>query len=857
MTIGDFWRKLTGRRRTAEAELDDEIGFHIAERTDELVAAGIERREAREQAAREFGARGRVRAEAQDAWTFGWAEEWYRDTAHAARGFAKQWPFSLAVILSLALGIGVNLAIFGIVSEFFLRDPSVRDPQSLYIVTLAGSSDMESRAFALLRDSKVLPELTGFRELNDINWRNGEERARLYGTALGDGYFEVTGTPMAMGRGWSRGESNVVVISDGFWRGRLGADPNVLGRALTLNGAPYTITGVLPADHRTLIGFGFAPDIAIPARREDSLRVIARLPEGMSPLQAIDRLRAVTPVLDQAVPRGHGSYRDFMSVTGVRALERFRGSKGLAMIVIVGLVGTMVFLVLAIACANIASLLLARAASRRQEFAVRASLGAGRGRLLRQMLSETLLLAGLGSAAGVAVHWLVTQMLNSLVLPIPIPIRLHVVTDSVILIYAAVLAIAAALLAGLLPALRASRVDLNAVLKSGERQMSGPPLRLRRWLLGAQVAASVLLIATGLLCLRSLDQTTSVDLGLKTDTIWARMTLMPQAKAEPVVNRVLERLRAHPAFGAVAFAQIVPFNDEWNEGTTVGLEEDAKPPRRKFHVNLVSGAYFEAIGIPLRAGRTFRDRVDETGEVVISESLARLVGGGTGNLIGRRLRVSGDRLYEIIGVAADSKHMALGEVEPLAMYRSIHTKREWRTQVDFLARPKVPAGEAARIMRDQLIELEPAAAVEAKPFSAALGLALLPSQAGSVVFGAMGILGLVLSTVGLYGTVAYSVRQRTAEIGLRMALGAAPRDVLALVLRENIRTLVFGGAVGFALAMLIARPLAIILVPGVAAADPASLLGVMGILAVVATLAIVGPARRAMRIDPLVGLRME
>ena len=858
----ELWRKLRNNRNQLDEDLAEELRFHLEERADELASKGLTRTQALRQARLELGTPVAIREESKDQWSLGWIEDWYTDTLQAARGFAKQPGFVLAAVLSFGLGIGVNLALFGIASQLILSDPSVQDPASLYSIRFAGSSHLDANVFRTLSESNLLPGVTGYTAADDLNWRSGEDSTRLFGIAAAPNYFSLTGTPLAQGRGFSANEPYTAVISDSFWRKHLGSDPQALGKPLWLNGAAHTIIGILPADYRSLIGFGFSPDLFFPAPPDKPLQVVARFPAATPRQQLISQTTSAARVLDSTHPNLHSKYQEFITAASFAGVDRLQAILRPAGIAAIGLVGAMFLLILLIACANVASLLLARTAARSQDLAIRSSLGATPARLLRLLLAETLLLSFGGSLAGIGLYFFFTRFIGTLPLPIPIPLVLRAETNWASLAYALLLAILAAWLAGLIPAWRASRRGIAVTLKASEHQVAAPSITLRRWLLGAQIAASILLLSTGLLFVRNLAQTTKLDPGFRLDTLWTRMTLVPSQfkekdKIAALTSEALRRLRADPRIESAAFASVIPFNDQANMRTNVHIDMDSTQANYRFNNNTVSSAYFATMGIPLLEGREFSDTNAEAESVILSKTFASRLFGGK-SAVGRRIflqQSGGAKPYEIIGVVADIKHMGLGEEGSIALYRPMQPNGDWRTQLDLVARPRAASAATARIMRAILLDLSASSAVETKRLGDSLGLALLPSQAGAIVFSALGLLGLALSAVGLHGTVTFSVRQRSSEIGLRMALGASPAQILGLIAKENCLTLLAGGIAGTALAIAVARPLAFFLVPGMSSVGPASFAAILLGIGLVATIAILGPARRAMRIDPLEALR--
>src|SRR5215471_11031682 len=398
-----------GRRQNFNRELDDEIQFHIETRADELERAGVPRPEALAQAGREFGSPVRMREQTRAAWQIKWVEDLLSDLRYALRALARSPGFAAAAIFSLALGIGANTTMFSLTMEFLFSRPSCRDPETLRFIQIGGNSAAEVRDWRFLRNAHIFEDVAGSFEEAEANWRNGEDTYRLFVMPVTDNFFNMVGVSVAFGRAIQPGEQYTVVLSNGFWQRRLAGDPNVLGRVLVLDGRHYTVVGVLPRETRTLLGFGFAPELYFPVLREDELvSLVARLPDGITRPQAIARLQATCKELNKIHPRSQNdSWANGIRVARVAGLERLDelglGPFAAFFVMLMIVVG----LVLLIACANVSSLLLARASSRRQELAIRLAIGAGRGRIVRQLLAESLLLALLGTSAGFLLNtWL-------------------------------------------------------------------------------------------------------------------------------------------------------------------------------------------------------------------------------------------------------------------------------------------------------------------------------------------------------------------------------------------------------------------------------------------------------------------
>jgi predicted permease len=865
------WRRLAhlGRASTFDRELDEEIALHIEMRADELQQDGLARADALARARREFGSSLRAKEETRAAWQVRWLEEMRSDIAYAARALRRNRGFAAAGVFSLALGIGANTSIFSLTLEFLFSEPSSRDAETLVAMRVGGNSHAHMRHYRFLRDAGLFAGLAGSNEEAEANWRAGDETHRLHVMRVTDNFFGVVGVPLAMGRPIEPGDQDVVVLSDRFWRNRLGADAGVIGRALTIDGRPHTVSGVLPPDHRTVLGFGFAPDVYLPASREnDVVALIARLPEGMSLGAAYTRLIAACRELDKVYPpewNPKASWVTNTEVVPVAGLARLRNLSMVPFVAFFSMLLIVVGLVLLIACANVSNLLLARASTRRQELAIRLALGAGRRRILRQLMAESLLLALLGAGAGLLVNLWLARFLNRVELPLPIPVRLLIEPDWRLLGYAAVIAVASAVVAGLLPALKATRSGVSEALKRTDRRVEGQG-SLRRGLIVTQLAVSVVLLTMGLLFVRNMTRSMTMSPGFDADgAVWASMRLVPESysseeQVRSVTDAALRELRALPGVEAASVARVVPLNGNSVRGDMVLTDTSTQPVQVRFHNNEVGPEYFRTMGIPILAGREFApsDGKGALEVAILNQNLARRMFGDQ-DPVGRTFRYPGptpSAPITVVGVAANSKYFTLGEENPMAMYSAYSQAAAGNLTPQLLVRSSRPAGLVREISR-KLGGLDRSAAIEVKPMRDALGFALLPSRIGAALLGSAALLGLALATIGLYGVLAYSVTRRTSEIGLRMALGADARAVLEMVLRESSALVGSGVAIGLGIAVFATRPLAMFLVSELRPTDPVTWLGVIGVLAAVAAAATLAPALRAIRIDPMTALRSE
>jgi putative ABC transport system permease protein len=867
--LRELWRKLcwlAGRSRF-QAELADEMQFHLESRAEELEQSGISRPEALAIARREFGSRLKVAEDTSGAWQMRWLEDLLSDLRYAARALFRNPGFALTAILCLALGIGANTTVFNITTSFLFSEPSCRDSKLLVGIWEGGNSAASLADYKFLKDAHVFDGMAGINIEREVNFRDGDRTRRFYAGIVTDDFFNTLGIPLLMGRGIAPGERDTTVLSYRLWRGAFAADPAILGRKVILEGRAYTAVGVLPADHRSVAGFGLSPEIYVPVLDDDEhVQFYGRLPKAMNIGIARERLRSVFEQLDRIHPKDGWKRTDQVRVTGVTGFDVLNQEIPGAVSAFFALLLVVVGMVLLIACSNVASLLLARASSRSHELAIRLALGASRRRVVRHLLAESLLLSALGAMVGLMINLACARLIQNLTLPLPVPIQIVVLPDWRLLWYSLGTVLISALLCGLLPALKAVKRDVNQTLKQDEHQI-GRTWSLRSVLVAGQLAVSIVLLATGFLFVHNLLRATTMNPGFDAGhAVWAYMRLVPdqykdadQGRQLSLVHSALERLRALPGVESAAITRRVPLNDNCVIGTSLRTDRAAAPVDVEYQCNNVSPNYFRTIGISLLRGREFSD-ADRRGSqavAIVNESFARAVFGDT-NPVGHTIVTdfTNDKPKLIVGVVRDSKYFTLSEKQRLAVYDPYFAYDE-PVNLHFLIRTRGAPSEYVKPIGDLLGGLDPTAVVETKPMSQAMGLALLPSQAGAAMLGTTGILGLLLAAIGLYGVLLYSVSSRTREIGLRVALGATPADVLRIILRHSLALVASGVVAGLALAFFAMQPLALFLVPGLDALDSIAFLSVIGVLGAVALLATLAPAIQALRVDPMVALRFE
>ncbi|OFW23567.1 MAG: hypothetical protein A3G21_06470 [Acidobacteria bacterium RIFCSPLOWO2_12_FULL_66_21] len=710
-----------------------------------------------------------------------------------------------------------------------------------------------------------------------VNWRDGDASLTITPLLVTANFFDVMRIPASRGRGFTATEAQaegnrLVVISDGFWRRHLGGDPAGVGRPLTINGQPYAVAGVLAPGIRSLPGYGVVPDVYLPispallpaleAPRHSAVQLIGRLAPGQSVAEGRAAVAAVVQSLgDEYGDSGFRVLTDFSVVGGLSQSEDFRivGAFFLVLLVVAGLV-------LAIACANVAGLLLARSTTRRREIALRVAFGASRARLVQQLLTEGLTIALVGTVAGFALTLVAAQLFAHVSLPLPIPLELHLAFDGRLAALAAGLVAASALLCGLTPALQATRPTLVPALKQEEPRYMHRRFTLRGVLVVGQVAVSLVLLVTAGLFLRNLSKTQSLSPGFDVDRLLVAQVTFVEGRqgttSAPAIAAIVDRVRELPPVQAAAVADGVPLTIRPGSkvGTDIRIEGRDGPVRVEYDDNAVGPGYFATMGIRVLRGRDFTqaDRPGAPPVLVVNQEFARRYFDG-GDPIGRHVGLSDPPgpLAEVVGVVANGKYRTLGENQDAAIYQPYLQRAAIGRLGHVLVRTSTAPETIVRDVGKAIGQVDPSAAVRVEPMATALRFAVLPSQIGALLLGVLGSMGLLLAMVGLYGVISFSVGRRTAEIGIRMALGASRRAVWRLVFIDAAVLVGTGVTIGLIAAWLVTRPLAAFLVPELSASDPVSFAGTAAVLVAVGIVATWLPARRAVSIDPSIALRTD
>ena len=876
------------RRAAVERELVRELQSHLDLQVEEYVTRGMSPDAARQAALREFGGVTRFQDEVRDTWHVTLLDDIRRDVRYAWRGLLRSPLLLIVAVLSIGLGVAVNTTIFALANTLLLQPPTARDADALVHIRVRGRSHVSYNQWRALEESGGLAGLAGYQVEAEVNWLRGDAAVALVPMLVTANFFDVLGVPVARGRAFTATEARaeldprVVVVSDGFWRTALGGDPDVVGRAITLNARPYTIVGVLAPRIRSVFGYGVAPEVYLPLSRT----LVPYLNEpGGSVVQLVGRLHDGQTLPDGRAAFAAAAQRAEAVVTspadtGFAGVELFAPARGLseanapgagARGTVAGFLGILlviVGLILCIACANVAGLLLARNAERRHEIALRLALGAGRPRLVRQLLTEGLWLALLGTTGGMAIATPLLELMNRVSLPIPMPIELNLTIDRTVVGYATLLIVIACVLSALVPALQATRVAVAPELKNDNRGTLTQRLTLRRLLAVGQVAVSLTLLIMAVLFARNLGRAHSLDPGFDTaHTAVAQVAFVQdrysRGARDAMIENALQRVRQTPGVTRAAATSGVPLTMSGGRSTGIEITVDGKG--EPFHVEFsgsdVGPDYFATVGMRTIRGREFRDTDDRDAPpvVIVNEEFVRRYFGGK-DPVGRMLDLPGDSGVvptRIVGVVSDTKHRTLGEATRPGVYVPFRQRGVDSRVVFIVASTTGNASALLTPLRRVIGQLDPSTAVEVRTMRSALAFAFLPSRVGAIVVGSLGVLGLVLAMIGLFGVISFGAARRVREIAIRMSLGATRASVIGLVLRDASFVAGVGMALGIAASLAVTRPLAAFLVDGLSVRDPVTYLVTAGGLGVVAVAASWIPAWRAARIDPMAVLRRE
>lgn len=810
-----------------------------------------------------------------------------QDLRYALRSFRRAPLVTAVTAHTIAIGVGATTTMLSVANALLVRPPAgVRDPGSLMTVHAMSRNGSSFHAFSYLdlrdlqRAQSGLTSLAGF-TVFPASLRTGEDPELRMGMLVTSNYFGTLGTRAARGRFFTTEEDTgpggprVVVLSHALWQARFGGDTAIVGRTIELNGQPFTVVGVAEPGFRSHVA---AVDVSLwvpvaldpvvsnrqllEGRQQSFLEIAARAPAGM-PRQRI------AAELDRTYREaGISAGLDRDRRVDVRSYSAVPGQVLLPVMGFLGLFLILAAMVLLIAAANVANVMLARGSARAREIAVRLAVGAGRSRLVRQLVTESVLLFLVGGAAGTAAAVFATRILSGLQPPVPMPVALDFHVDLRVLLVALGVTLVTGLVFGLAPAFQSTRLDLTRALKNEAAAARVGRFRLRSTFVAAQVAGTTLLLVVAGLFTRALGRTGSVDLGFDPGSMHV-MTLEMQVHGRSAQEvgafgeRLIERASALPGVTSVAVTDFLPLN-LGNQQTAVALEGRGEGPGVGFFQTdfaSVSPGFFDAMSLPLVSGRAFiaADRSGSPGVAIINETLARQIWPGE-NPVGKQLHFGspnpseGDRV-EIVGVARDAKYRGLGDTQVAMIY--VPLAQQPRQSVALLLRLRPGAPSPAAALKALVRELDPSLPIATNaPYRDIIAVSLIPNRVAVILAGLFGATGLVLAAVGLYGVLSYMVTRRRREIGIRMALGAEAGAVRRLVLRDGLRLTAVGLAVGFVASLGATRLIAGLLF-GLNPADPVTYATIATVLGAVAWAACAVPARRALATEPLEVLRHD
>ncbi len=848
--------------------------FHIESIEEELVRDGVPEHEARAAARRKFGNMTLKVEEARTTWIARWMSDLGQDLRYSLRGMRRDAGFTAFVILIAGLGIGASSTIFSVVNALLLRPLPFRDPGRLVWLPNRGQGavewSMQVGHFLDLREqNQSFTDLAGwfaFYGVGDSRLTGTGDPERLTSVPVTQNLFTLLGVQPMIGRSFlveecqgRFGVPTAAILSHGFWRRRFASDPGVVGRKITLNDLPVLVVGVLPAsfDFASIFAPGSRIDLFVPwpltgetNRYGNTMSVVGRLKPGATVQSAQAEFTLLARQLEARHPE-----RNFVG-PGLSPLEQHvSGRVRPALMVLVCAVGVVMLIV----CANLSNLQLARMAARQKEMAVRAALGAGRHRLLRQTLTESVVLAMCGAALGLILAWVGTRALAHLD-AFSLPLLASVRIDGNALAFTLLAAVLTGVLFGLVPALQVPAYAVQDALKENSRGASGSRQYawIRSGLVVSEIAfACMLLVGAGLL-IRSFLQVLDVNLGFQPERA-AALRVDPSRKYATRAQRnvyfdeVLRRVRSIPGIKSAGLTDVLPLDGDRSWGVAAKGQVYPSGHNPEAFIRIVTDGYLEAVGIPLRAGRGFTERDSSSSElvVVINETLARTLWPGE-NAVGKVITQDGGR--RVVGVVGDVRHQALEETGGGEMYLPLRQTGDYAA-VDLVVRTSLPTDGLAAAVRAVLRPIDPdLPAAEFRTLQELVDKAVSPRRFLVLLLGGFAGFALLLASLGIYGVISYSVNQRVQEIGIRMALGASAADVRSSVLLQTLGLAVLGLALGVVASRVLAKTLGSLLF-GVTAGDPVTFMGMAALLIAVAALAGYVPARRASRIDPIVALR--
>jgi putative ABC transport system permease protein len=861
------------RRKRVEAELDEEMRYHLQRQTEVNIAAGMSEEEARYASLRAMHGLEQQKERCRDARRVRVIEDLWHDFRFGLRMVIKNPFFTIVIVLTLALGIGANSAIFSIVNAVLLRPFPFDAPERLVILqeSLAaggGFSPSYPNYVDWRAQNTVCSSMAAVRSDESFNFTDAGDPERLQGRLVTSEFFSTLGIKPLVGRDFladedRQGATPTAILSYRFWERRFGADRNILGKQLTLNNQSFTVIGVTPPDFQ----FGEEADVTVPIGlqaerfklrgKDPGVDVVARLKSHVSEQQAETQLNLIAARLEQQYPESNKGRHVLLTPL----YESFVGDARRPLLILQGAVG----LVLLIACANVANLLLVRAAARQKEMAVRVALGASRIRLIRQLLTESVLLAAFGTTLGILLAFWLTSFIAS-EMPNSIPRLRDANVDAWVLVFTFAVSLLTAVLFGLVPALQASRPKVTLGLKEGQQGSSGSRQRLSRLLVVSEVALTLALLVGAGLLIQSFRHVLQVDPGFNAQNLLTMQLSVNNSDGQQVANffkQLLENVRHLPGVKSVAVSDGLPFDSANYPAFIIeGRPLQKKPSGLRYSV---SPDYFQTMGIGLIRGRLFgpEDTRDSQPVVIINDILAQRYFPSEDPL-GKRLKQSPDSpSLEIVGIVRHAEHYKLEAQRAQNQFylnfnqTPLQSLPENVGYMNLLVRTEVEPPALAAAVRAQVTALNKDQPVfNVRTMEEILAQSVAARRFSLLLLTFFASVALGLASLGIYGLMSYAVAQRKREIGVRMALGAQATDVLKLVIRQGMKLAFLGVALGLVASLALTRTMKSLLF-GVSAADPLTFAALALLLITVALLACFIPARRAAKVDSVIALRSE
>jgi putative ABC transport system permease protein len=885
-------------RDKREEELEEELRSHLQMAIRDRMQRGETAEEAERSALQEMGNVTMIKEVTRDMWGWRWLEQLAQDLRYGLRIMGKNPVFTVVAVLSLALGIGANTAIFQLLDAIGLRSLPVKSPQELVEVKIIGegrkgsfSGGFPSLTYAqwerIRNNQQIFSGIFAW-SAERFNLAQGGEAQYAQGLYVSGDFFNVLGVQPILGRLFTSAEDRQgsdfgAVISYRFWQHRFGGDSSIIGQKITLNGLPFEVIGVTPAYfYGVEVGSSF--DVAVPIWSEPLLSPqlkrlnklhawwlvgMGRLKPGISVEQTTALLKEISPpIFQDTVPTNYNAeeskkYQDFKlgafpAGNGVSSLRRSYDNPLWVLMAITGLV-------LLIACANLANLMLARASAREREIAIRLALGASRGRIIRQLLSESLLLAAIGTLFGAFIGLNLSRFLVSFISTQRQQLFINLDLDWRVLAFTIGLAILTCLLFGLVPAIRVTSIAPGATIKANVRGLTANRERfsIRRALVVSQVALSLVLLVGALLFVRTLNNLSSLDAGFQQDGVLVTLLdltrlNLSEERGRATKEEILERLRSIPGVDSAAETYIIPLSgSSWNEFVLVEDE-----PKKLSNINQVSKDYFKTMGTPILVGRDFNERDTLTSPkiAIVNEKFVRELLKGA-NPIGKTFKLETgpqdpNHVYEIVGLVKDTKYRDLREDFTPIIYFPESQSKELDMQPAIVIRSNSPLIGLISSVKGVMAEINPDITLNFRVLNILLKESILRERLMATLSAFFGILAALLATLGLYGVMSYMVVQRRSEIGIRMALGADRVNIIKMVMGEAGILLVIGLTAGTVLALAVARTVSSLLF-GLEPNDAITFAIAIAALALVGVLAGYLPAQRASKVDPMIVLRYE